>query len=225
MSKIVIAIDGHSACGKSTLAADLARELGYIYITSGAMYRACTWYFLDKNIHYEDLESIKAMLPDISIEFKTLKDNTSCLFLNGKSIQDELYGMPVSKYVSEYSTISALRKAMVDQQKHLGKQKGIVMDGRDIGTVVFPDAELKIFLTSSIEARTRRRYEELLSKGKTVSPEEVQKNLIHRDNIDTTREDSPLKMAEDSVMLDNTNLNRQEQLRMVMALAELRIKN
>jgi cytidylate kinase len=217
LKKITIAIDGHSSCGKSTLAKELASKLGYIYIDSGAMYRATTLYFLQQGIRVEEKSKIAPALSAINIRFNEQNQT----LLNGRNVEKEIRQMSVSEYVSEVAAVPAVRKAMVAQQRLLGKQKGIVMDGRDIGTVVFPDAELKIFLTASLEERTRRRFTELQAKGNTaVSVEQVTQNLQHRDHIDSTREDSPLKQADDAIVIDNTHLDRETQLAKALHLAQ-----
>lgn len=214
--KIVIAIDGHSSCGKSTLAKSLARELGYIYIDSGAMYRVVTLYALRNGWIVNglpDKEKVIAGVKDLKITFnwdeKTEKNTT---FLNGENVEDEIRQLEVSRNVSPVSTIAEVRREMVKQQRENGKNKGIVMDGRDIGTVVFPNAELKIFLTASPEIRAQRRYLELKEKGREVEFDEILKNVEERDTIDSGREVSPLRKAEDALVLDNSNLTREEQL-------------
>jgi cytidylate kinase len=214
--KIVIAIDGHSSCGKSTLAKSLARELGYIYIDSGAMYRVVTLHALRNGWITDgqpDKKKITEGLIDIKITFewdKTTEKNTT--FLNGENVEDEIRQLEVSQNVSPVSTIAEVRTEMVKQQRENGKNKGIVMDGRDIGTVVFPDAELKIFMTASPEIRAQRRYLELKEKGEEVAFDEIMNNVEERDSIDSTRETSPLRKAEDALVLDNSFLSREEQL-------------
>jgi cytidylate kinase len=214
--KIVIAIDGHSSCGKSTLAKSLARELGYIYIDSGAMYRVVTLHALRNGWITDgqpDKKKITEGLRDIKITFewdKTTEKNTT--FLNGENVEDEIRQLEVSQNVSPVSTIAEVRTEMVKQQRENGKNKGIVMDGRDIGTVVFPDAELKIFMTASPEIRAQRRYLELKEKGEEVAFDEIMNNVEERDSIDSTRETSPLRKAEDALVLDNSFLSREEQL-------------
>ena len=222
MKKIVVAIDGHSSCGKSTLAKALAKELTYIYVDSGAMYRACTLYFLDNNVNIKDIDAVQSALQHIHISFQ-VNEKGNQTYLNGQNVEEESRGMRVSQNVSAVAAIPQVRRAMVKIQHKLGEEKGVVMDGRDIGTVVFPNAELKIFLTASIEERTRRRYEELKVKNPEITREEVQQNLQQRDHIDSTRADSPLKQAEDAVLIDNTNLNRPEQLQMALNLVQERI--
>jgi len=214
--KIVIAIDGHSSCGKSTLAKSLARQLGYIYIDSGAMYRVVTLHALRNGWITDgqpDKKNITEGLRDIKITFewdKTTEKNTT--FLNGENVEDEIRQLEVSQNVSPVSTIAEVRTEMVKQQRENGKNKGIVMDGRDIGTVVFPDAELKIFMTASPEIRAQRRYLELKEKGEEVAFDEIMNNVEERDSIDSTRETSPLRKAEDALVLDNSFLSREEQL-------------
>lgn len=222
MKKIVVAIDGHSSCGKSTLAKALAKELTYIYVDSGAMYRACTLYFLDNNVDIKDIDAVQSALQHIHISFQ-VNEQGNQTYLNGQNVEEEIRGMRVSQNVSAVAAIPEVRRAMVKIQHKLGEEKGVVMDGRDIGTVVFPNAELKIFLTASIKERTRRRYEELKVKNPDITPEEVQNNLQQRDHIDSTRADSPLKQAEDAVLIDNTNLSRPEQLQMALNLVQERI--
>ncbi|MCB9284231.1 MAG: (d)CMP kinase [Lewinellaceae bacterium] len=216
MKSIIIAIDGHSACGKSTLARDLARELGYAYIDTGAMYRAVTLYFLENGVDWTDPVAVKKALEDIQIEFRANGSGNQTL-LNGKVVEQAIRQMQVSEQVSQVSAISAVRRAMVAQQQAMGRKRKVVLDGRDIGTVVFPDADLKIFLTASEDERVRRRFEELQAKGLSVSMAEVRKNLLDRDRIDSSREDSPLRQAEDARVLDNTHLNRAEQLALALA--------
>lgn len=227
-NKITIAIDGHSSCGKSTLAKSLARELGYIYIDSGAMYRAVTLYALRKGWIVNgqpDRQKVISGLNNIFITFqwddKTEKNTT---FLNGENIEEEIRQLAVSQNVSPISTIAEVRSEMVKQQRENGKNKGIVMDGRDIGTVVFPDAELKIFMTASPEIRSQRRYVELKEKGLDVDYNEILQNVEERDTIDSGREVSPLRKADDALVLDNSHLTREEQLQWSLNKVEERIK-
>lgn len=215
MKKITIAIDGHSSCGKSTMAKDLAREIGYIYIDSGAMYRAVTYYCLQHDLFTKDgvkLDELQAAMSNIHISFKfneqTGRPDT---YLNGKCIEDEIRGMAVSSRVSLIATIGFVREAMVSLQQEMGKEKGIVMDGRDIGTTVFPDAELKIFVTASAEVRAQRRYDELRAKGDVASYESILENVKERDRIDSSRAVSPLRKANDAIELDNSQLTIPEQ--------------
>ncbi len=223
-SKITIAIDGFAACGKSTLAKDLAKKLDYIYVDSGAMYRAVTLYFLNHTIDIENPQAIQEALEKIQIEFKKVagKNHT---FLNGKDVEQEIREMRVSNFVSPVSTISAVRRFLVACQQVMGKAKGLVMDGRDIGTVVFPDAELKIFMTASLQLRTKRRLSELQAKGyQNLDADEVAKNLLERDRIDSTRADSPLRQAKDAIVIDNTYLDRAQQLAKALSLAKAALK-
>lgn len=218
MKKIIIAIDGYSSCGKSTLARDLASALGFAYVDSGAMYRAVTLYFLDHGIPLDDQEAIENALDRIRIEFKNLNGENHT-FLNGADVEESIRDMRVSAVVSPVAAVPAVRRALVRQQQALGRSGGIVMDGRDIGTVVFPNADLKIFLIADEEERVRRRRLELLAKGFDLSEEEVRRNLTERDHIDSTREDSPLRQAADAVVIDNTHLTRKDQLEEALRLA------
>ncbi|HFC00660.1 MAG TPA: (d)CMP kinase [Phaeodactylibacter sp.] len=223
MKKIIITIDGHSACGKSTLAKALAQELDYGYIDTGAMYRAVTYFFLENRVNIQKTAEIERALTKINITFKnTVAGNRT--FLNGRDVEDVIRKMFVSKNVSHVSAISTVRRMVVRQQQEMGRKKGIVMEGRDIGTVVFPKAELKIFLTADEEVRTQRRFDELKKKGHQVSANSIKANLRERDLIDSTRKDSPLKKAKEAVLIDNTNLNQKEQLLMTWALAKERIR-
>lgn len=205
------------------MARELAATLGYAFIDSGAMYRAVTYYFIQQQIDYQNEEAVAKALGEIRIHFEN-RDGRNTTFLNGQMVEKEIRQMQVSELVSPVATISAVRRAMVAQQQGMGEQKGIVMDGRDIGTVVFPDARLKIFVTADMEVRVARRHQELLQKGHTVDLERVSKNLSERDHIDSNREDSPLRQAVDAVVLDNTNLTRTEQLAMAVALTGERMK-
>jgi cytidylate kinase len=215
--KIIVAIDGHSSCGKSTMAKSLAQELGYIYIDSGAMYRVVTLYALRNGLINNGVPNRAKLieeLKNIKITFKwdeLLGKNTT--FLNGENVEDEIRRLEVSENVSPISTIAEVRSEMVKQQRENGKNKGIVMDGRDIGTVVFPDAELKIFMTASPEIRAQRRFLELKEKGGDVDFNSILQNVEGRDEIDSNREVSPLKRADDALILDNSNLTREEQLK------------
>ena len=216
MKKIIIAIDGYSSCGKSTLAKALATALQYTYIDSGAMYRAVTLYFLRHNIKVENIEQVNAALKKIEIRF----DHNNYTLLNGENVEDLIRQMDVSNYVSEVAAVTVVRRALVAQQQAMGIYKGIVMDGRDIGTVVFPDAALKLFLTASLEVRAERRYKEILSKGKNADLEAVKANLQHRDHIDSSRADSPLMQATGAIVIDNTNITREEQFELAINLAQ-----
>ncbi|TAF44315.1 MAG: (d)CMP kinase [Sphingobacteriales bacterium] len=213
---IVIAIDGYSSCGKSTLAKTLAQKLNYIYIDSGAMYRAVTLYFIRQNVDLISHEAIVTALKDIDIDFDS-RDYQSHVLLNGEDVSEEIRQMHVSQLVSQVSAINEVRQSMVKQQQKMGKQKNIVMDGRDIGTFVFPDANLKLFMTADPKTRAERRYKEAQAKGENISLEAVFDNLAHRDFQDTTRLVSPLVRANDAIVLDNTNLNQAEQLAFAMA--------
>ncbi len=229
MKKIIVSIDGYSSCGKSTMAKDLASRIGYTFVDTGAMYRAVTLLAIRNNLFDEnnkpDTESLKRLLPDSTI---TQRHNPSLgkaeTFLNGENIENEIRGMEVSSLVSDIATIPFVRSELVRQQQVMGKDGGIVMDGRDIGTTVFPNAELKIFVTASPQIRAQRRYAELLAKGQQTTKEEVLKNLEERDFVDSHREVSPLRQAEDAVVIDNTNLSPSEQLAMLLALYKERIK-
>jgi CMP/dCMP kinase len=226
--KIIIAIDGHSSCGKSTLAKSLARELGYIYIDSGAMYRAVTLFALRNgwiSNGIPDRQKIIDGLKNISITFQwDEQSEKNTTFLNGENVEEELRQLAVSQNVSPVSTIAEVRTEMVKQQRENSKNRGIVMDGRDIGTVVFPDAELKIFMTASPEIRSQRRYLELKEKGMEVDYDEILRNVEERDTIDSGRQVSPLKKAPDAVVLDNSHLTREEQLKWSLQKAEEKIK-
>lgn len=226
--KIVIAIDGHSSCGKSTIAKAVAARFGYIFIDSGAMYRAVTLYALRNNLvtngDVKKQELISA-LQQIKIEFRYNSSfQKSDTYLNGENVEEEIRQLPVSQNVSPVATIAEVRASMVLLQKEMGKNKGIVMDGRDIGTVVFPDAELKLFVTASAEIRAKRRFDELTAKGEDVSYAEILQNVQERDHIDSTREASPLKKADDALVLDNSNITREEQLEWVIGKVQKIIK-
>jgi cytidylate kinase len=221
--KITVAIDGFSSCGKSTLAKALAKKLGYGYVDSGAMYRAVTLYFLGNGVPLDDETAVRTALDNIEIHFEN-DGSGNRTFLNGKDVENEIRQMPVSESVSPVAAISAVRRAMVRQQQQLGRRKGIVMDGRDIGTVVFPDAELKIFLTADPEVRVMRRYNELKDKGLDVDLDLVRLNLMERDRIDSTRDDSPLRQADDAIVLDNSHLSPSEQLDIAFVWAKEKIE-
>ena len=227
--KITIAIDGFSSTGKSTLAKQLATHLGYIYVDSGAMYRAVTLYAMQEKFirkDYFDSEGLVSNLDNIVMDLRFDPDlGFSEMFLNGQNVERQIRTIEVSSFVSLVAEISEVRQKLVTQQKHLGKGKGVVMDGRDIGTVVFPDAELKIFMTASPETRARRRFDELSEKGDNTTFEAVLENVQQRDYIDTHRHDSPLVMASDAVEVDNSNLNRAQQFSTVLALVHQVCKN
>lgn len=219
MEKIVIAIDGNSGCGKSSTAKSLARQLKYIYIDTGAMYRAVTLFFIEHDIDLKNTLAVEEALKQIDISFEynidTGKNET---YLNGKNVEDKIRQMEVSKLVSPVSEISIVRKKLVEQQRRLGEGKGVVMDGRDIGTVVFPDAELKIFMTADLEVRALRRQKELAEKATIVDLGEVMDNLKNRDIIDSSRADSPLKKATDAYEVDTSHLTFEEQVEKIMDL-------
>ena len=222
MSNITIAIDGYSSCGKSTIAKALAAKLNYAYVDSGAMYRCITLYCLRKGIIKEqkfNKEEVIAILPEIRLSFQfNPHTKTSETFLNSENVEKEIRGMEVAVNVSKISTIKEVREYTVAIQRELGKHKGVVMDGRDIGTHVFPHAELKIFMTADTEIRTQRRRDELWSKGQHIEYEEIKKNLLQRDYDDTHRKESPLTKAKDAIVLDNSDLNKEEQLEYVIKL-------
>lgn len=216
MKKITIAIDGYSSCGKSTMAKDLARRIGYVYVDTGAMYRAVTLFALRNGLFDEEgnvlTEELEPRMEEISISFKfnseTQKPDT---YLNGELVEKEIRSLEVSNHVSPIAAVPFVRTAMVAQQQAMGKEGGIVMDGRDIGTTVFPDADLKVFVTASAEVRAQRRYDELVSKGMPEPYEDILKNVMERDFIDTHREVSPLRPADDALLLDNSNMTIPEQ--------------
>ena len=216
MKKITIAIDGHSSCGKSTMAKDLAREIGYVYVDTGAMYRSVTLYALRKGLFEDDgsvkTEALEQEMPNIRITFQfnpeTGRPDT---YLNGEYVEKEIRSLEVSSHVSPIAAIGFVRRALVAQQQQMGKDKGVVMDGRDIGTVVFPDAELKVFVTASAKVRAQRRYDELKAKGMPADFDDILKNVEERDYIDSHREESPLRQAEDAILLDNSDMTIPEQ--------------
>lgn len=210
--KIIITIDGWSSCGKSTLAKQLAKELGYVYVDSGAMYRAITLYFLRNNIDLGEKKEVKEALKSISLEFVfNPKSNSSEIYLNGENVEYVIRDLVIAEKVSDVAAIKEVREFAVAQQQKMGSKKGIVMDGRDIGTVVFPKAELKIFMTADNAIRVQRRFKELYEKNPNVTIEEVKDNLEMRDYIDSHREVSPLRKAKGAIELDNTNLTEKEQ--------------
>ncbi len=226
MHQITIAIDGHSSTGKSTVAKQLADYLGYVYVDTGAMYRAVTLYALQKGFVSEnhlDKETLIAALPDIELHFEKNTDGKAEIFLNGTNVEKDIRTLEVSEYVSPIATVSEVRKKLVEQQQKMGDVGGVVMDGRDIGTVVFPEAELKIFMTASAEVRAQRRYEELLGRGEAVTYEEVLENVTERDEIDSNRKDSPLKIAKGAIVMDNSEMNLEDQFHTILQLAKDRI--
>jgi cytidylate kinase len=212
LGKITIAIDGYSACGKSTTAKEVARILGYRYIDSGAMYRAVTLYFLDNHISLSNPKEVAKALQNIRIAFHVNSKGITETYLNGLNVEKDIRKMKVSENVSPVSAIKEVRVAMVEQQRKMGKEKGIVMDGRDIGTVVFPNAELKFFMTADMLVRAYRRQKELLDNDKLVDLDTVLENIMQRDKIDTTREESPLRQATDAIVIDTTHITIDEQV-------------
>lgn len=214
--KINIAIDGYSSCGKGTLAKALAQSLGYLFIDSGAMYRAVTLHMLQNGVDVNDESAVVKALDDVRVGFVNNAEGQSEVTLNGVSVEKEIRNIEVAAHVSEVARIQAVRTKMVALQQVIGEPKGVVMDGRDIGTVVFPDAELKIFMTASQEVRARRRYEELVAKGDDVTLAEIAENLKHRDTIDANRENSPLTLTNDYRVLDNSHLSREAQFVLAM---------
>ncbi len=220
MKKILIAIDGYAACGKSTLAKQLASHLHYLFLDTGAMYRAVTLYLLDNHINWLNNKLLNDVLDNISITFQRNENGKIHCLLNGDDVEEEIRSMRVSNKVSEVAAVSSVRKFLVQQQQIIGKEKGIVMDGRDIGTVVFPHAELKLFVTADMETRVQRRLLELQSNNIQVSEDDIRNNLIKRDHEETTRADSPLIKAADAIVIDNTNLTPEEQFNIALNLAE-----
>lgn len=223
MKKIIVAIDGYAGCGKSTLARSLARSLGYTFLDTGAMYRAVTLYLLRNHINWHDEAALTEAFPKIEIAIQTAEDGRTQTWLNNVFVEEEIRGMQVSNAVSEVAAVSSVRRFLVRQQQAIGKGRGVVMDGRDIGTVVFPDAELKIFVTASMSVRVQRRLWELQANGVNVSADDIRANLEKRDREETTRSDSPLRRAEDAVLLDNSNMTQEEQLKWALELVKLRI--
>ena len=219
--KITIAIDGWSSCGKSTLAKELAKELGYLYVDSGAMYRAITLYFLRNHVDWTDKGEVKKALKEISMEFIFNETSQQTeMHLNDENVEYVIRDLVVAEKVSDVAAIKEVRKFAVEQQQLMGKKKGVVMDGRDIGTVVFPKAELKIFLTADNAVRVERRFKELFDKNPNITIEEVKANLEMRDYIDSNREESPLRKADDAILVDNTNLTAKETIHKVLQLVK-----
>ena len=212
LKKLVIAIDGYSACGKSTTAKQVASVLGYRYIDTGAMYRAVTLYFLDHHVALTNPREVSRALQQIQITSKVNSKNVSETFLNGLNVEKEIRKMRISENVSQVSTLKEVRDALVEQQRRMARDKTVVMDGRDIGTVVFPNAELKLFMTADILVRAFRRQKELLQRGQLVDLDDVIENLIHRDKIDTSRAESPLRQADDALVIDTTHITIDEQV-------------
>jgi cytidylate kinase len=218
-NNIVVAIDGYSSCGKSTLAKALAKKLHFIYVDSGAMYRAVALYFIRHNVDSKNHDQVAEALKNVHLNFHS-RDYQTHITLNDEEVSAEIRQMPVSDKVSEVAAIKEVRKEMVRQQQRMGKSKNVVMDGRDIGTVVFPHAQIKLFMTADPKIRAERRYKELLPTNPDITLEEVFENLAHRDYADTTREESPLTRAEDAIILDNTNLTPQQQLELAIDLVK-----
>lgn len=216
MKKIIIAIDGFSSCGKSTMAKALARNIGYLYFDSGAMYRAVALYCMQNKLVDDgniDKTMLSEKIKDIRITFEVDPETkNSVTYLNGTNVEHEIRSLEVSRLVSQVAAIDFVREEMVDRQREMGKAKGVVMDGRDIGTTVFPDAEMKVFVTASAEVRAQRRYDELTARGDKANFNEILENVQQRDHMDQTREISPLKKADDALLLDNSNLTREEQM-------------
>ena len=219
LRKIIITVDGYSACGKSTTARKVAEALGYRYIDTGAMYRAVTLYFLNHHVALSNPKEVAKALSSVSISFKVNAKNESEVYLNGLNVEADIREMNVSDSVSQVSAIREVRVALVAQQRKMGKDKGVVMDGRDIGTVVFPDAELKVFMTADIMTRAYRRQQELLAADVLVNLDEVVENIRKRDEIDTTRIESPLRKADDAIVIDTTHITIEEQVEEVLRLA------
>ncbi len=217
--KIVITIDGWSSCGKSTLAKQMAKALGYVYVDSGAMYRAITLYFLRHHIDWTDTTEVNTGLKNIVLQFhRNEKSGQSEIFLNGENVEYVIRDLVIAEKVSDVATIKEVRTFAVAEQQKMGKKKGIVMDGRDIGTTVFPDAALKIFMTADISVRVERRFKEMFEKNPNITIEEVKNNLEMRDYIDSNREVSPLRKAPDAIIIDNTNISMEQQLKFALEL-------
>src|SRR5260221_14507975 len=224
MKKIIITIDGWSSCGKSTLAKQLAKKLGYVYVDSGAMYRAITLYFLRNHVDWTDKKEVKNALKEINIEFQNNpKAETSEIYLNGENVEYVIRDLVIAEKVSDISAIKEVREFAVAQQRKMGETKGIVMDGRDIGTVVFPRAELKIFMVADSSVRVERRFKELFEKNPNITIEEVKANIEMRDYLDSHREVSPLRKAKDAIELNNTNLTEKEQLNKALGWVKERL--
>jgi len=218
LKKIIIAIDGYSGCGKSTIARALAARLHYVYIDTGAMYRAVTYYCITNHVDWNNEAELSKALSQISIKFERINGDNITM-LNGENVESEIRSMEVNDKVSDVATLSAVRKEMVAQQRHMGTRKGVILDGRDIGTVVFVGAELKIFLKADIDIRVKRRYDQFKKQGLEVDMESIKQNLLRRDHIDSTRMDSPLMKAEDAIEIDNSHMTESEQLDYISRLA------
>ncbi len=227
MKKITIAIDGHSSTGKSTLAKKIAKHLNYIYVDTGAMYRAVTLFAMEHNLVTPtevNATGLIALLDQVELQFITNDVGLAEMYLNNVNVEKAIRNMDVSNCVSQVATVSQVRAKLVEQQQKMGLEKGIVMDGRDIGTVVFPFAELKLFMTASAETRAKRRYNELLERGDDITYEAVYKNVVERDEIDSTRAESPLLKASDAIEVDNSNMTREEQFNVVLDLVNQALK-
>ncbi len=226
MKKIVITIDGHAGSGKSSTAKEVAKKLGYKYINSGVMYRAITLYIIDNKINIDDYESIIKILDNINLDFQyDPQTGVSHMILNGKNVMSELYNMNIEEQVGKISTYGDIREKIVKLQQQIGDQGGIVVDGRDTGTKVFPKAELKIFMTANIEQRAKRRYQELITNGKTIDLDKLKNTMLKRDKIDQTREISPLIKAKDAIEIDNTNTTLEENMNKILNLAHDKIQS
>jgi cytidylate kinase len=227
-NKIIIAIDGHSSCGKSTVAKEIARKLNYLFIDSGAMYRAVTLYCLRHNLINNavvNLSELRANLSKIKVTFRINEQtNHNDIWLNGENVENQIRSLTVSQNVSPVAAVAEVRHLLVALQQEMGKSKGIVMDGRDIGTVVFPEAELKIFMTAHPDVRAKRRFDELTAKGEKVSYQEIKANIIERDRYDESRKESPLRRANDAIILDNSYMTREQQLDWVLSRVEGNLK-
>ena len=225
MDKIIITIDGWSSCGKSTLAKQLAQELNYVYVDSGAMYRAITLYFLRNHVDWTDINEVEDALKEINLEFIfNPKSENSEIYLNDENVEYVIRDLVVAEKVSEVASIKQVRDFAVAQQRKMGDQKGVVMDGRDIGTIVFPKAELKIFMTADNAVRVERRFKELYEKNPNITIDEIKSNIEMRDYMDSHREVSPLKPAGDAIVLENTNLTEKQQFQMAMGWVKQRLK-
>lgn len=229
MTKITIAIDGYSSTGKSTIAKQLAKHLGYVYVDTGAMYRAVTYYAMQNGLINDsdfNKEALIFQLPKIEITFEfNSKLGFAEVYLNGVNVEKDIRNLEVSSFVSKVSTVSEVRQKLVEQQQKFGKNKGVVMDGRDIGTVVFPDAELKLFMTASAETRAKRRFDELIERGDKVIYQDVLKNVEERDYIDSNRDDSPLVKAYDAIEIDNSNMTLKDQFNKILKLVKMTLED
>ena len=225
MSKIIVAVDGFSSCGKSTTAKGVAARFGYSYIDTGAMYRAVTLYFVQNHVSLTNPKEIQKALENIKVDFHRNPENgLNETYLNGLNVEDEIRKLYIANRVSEVSAISEVRRAMVAQQQRMGRGRGVVLDGRDVGTVVFPNAELKVFMTADPTIRAERRQIELLAKGEMLNVSEILKNINHRDQIDTTRADSPLRQAEDAILIDTTGMTLDGQIQLLSEMIEDKLK-